>query len=122
MLTVSDIIIVVWKILYPTFSQSQNLFKLDIKSSDLRAIKSYWTMMVLFLYSTLQWKSRLKYILGTSPGSPVAKTLCSQCGGPGLISCQGTRSHMPQLKILHAATKTQHSQVNKYFKKYSYSK
>ena len=40
-LTVSDIIIVVWKILYPTFSQSQNLFKLDIKSSDLRAIKSY---------------------------------------------------------------------------------
>ena len=26
-------------------------------------------------------------------------------GGPGLIPGQGTRSRMPQLKILHAATK-----------------
>ena len=50
------------------------------------------------------------------PGGPVAKTPRSQCKGPG----QGTRSHMPQLrvrmpqlKILHAATKTQHSETNK---------
>ncbi|TEA41399.1 hypothetical protein DBR06_SOUSAS7910076, partial [Sousa chinensis] len=28
-------------------------------------------------------------------------------GGPGLIPDWGTRSHMPQLKIPHAATKTQ---------------
>ena len=30
---------------------------------------------------------------------------------------QGTRSHMLQLKILNAATKTWHSQINKDFKK-----
>ena len=34
----------------------------------------------------------------------------SNSGGQGLIPGQGTRSHMPQLKILHAAAKTQHSQ------------
>ena len=41
-------------------------------------------------------------------------------GGPGLIPGQGTRSHMlqlripmPQLKILHVATKTPCSQINK---------
>ena len=37
------------------------------------------------------------------PGGPVAKTLCSQCRGPGSISGQGTRSYVSQL--LHAATK-----------------
>ena len=41
--------------------------------------------------------------------------------GPGSIPGQGTRSHMSQLrvcmlKILHAATKTQCSQINKHFK------
>ena len=35
------------------------------------------------------------------PGSPVAKTACSQCSGPG----QGNRSHMPQLRILLTTTK-----------------
>ena len=59
-----------------------------------------------------------------SPGDPVAKTpRCSQCrGGPGSIPGQGTGSHMPelrahvpQLKILHATTKTQCSQINKNF-------
>ena len=34
-------------------------------------------------------------------------------GGPGSISAQGTRFYLLQLKILHAATKTQCSQVNK---------
>ena len=35
-------------------------------------------------------------------------------GGPGSVPGQGTTSHMPQLrsKILHAATKNQHSQIN----------
>ena len=42
-------------------------------------------------------------------------------GGPGSIPGQGTRSHMSQprvcmLQILHAPTKTQCSQINKYFK------
>ena len=35
-------------------------------------------------------------------------------GGPDLIPGQGTRSHMPQLNILHAAIKTQYSQLNEY--------
>ena len=35
----------------------------------------------------------------------------------GSIPGQGTRCHMPQLKITHAATETQHSQINKYFLK-----
>ena len=50
------------------------------------------------------------------PGGPVAKTLSSQGQGPG-FSGQGTRPHMLQLiifmlqlKILHATTKTEHSQ------------
>ena len=35
----------------------------------------------------------------------------------GLIPGQGTRSHVLQLKILHATTQTQHTQIiNKYFK------
>ena len=45
----------------------------------------------------------------------------ANAGGPGSIPGQGTRSHtpwlrvhVPQLKILYATTKTQHSQVNKY--------
>ena len=32
-------------------------------------------------------------------------------GGPGSIPGQGTTSHIPQLKILPGATKTQHSQI-----------
>ena len=42
---------------------------------------------------------------------PVVKTPWSQCRGPGSIPGQGTRSHMSQLKILPAATETQHSQT-----------
>ena len=39
--------------------------------------------------------------------------LCApNAGGTGSIPVQGTRSHMLQLKILHAAMKTQHSQIN----------
>ena len=43
------------------------------------------------------------------PGGPVAKMLCSQCMGPVVLSVpmQGTISHMPQLKIPHAATQTE---------------
>ena len=42
------------------------------------------------------------------PGGPVAKTLSSQYRGPVFWSMgQGIRSHMPQLKIPHAATKTE---------------
>ena len=34
-------------------------------------------------------------------------------GGQGLIPGQGTRSHVLQLKIPHAASKTRQSQINK---------
>ena len=34
-------------------------------------------------------------------------------GGPGLIPGQETTSHTLQLKMPHATTKTQHSQINK---------
>ena len=37
----------------------------------------------------------------------------SNVGGPGSIPGQRTRSHMPQLKIPHATTKTYNSQINK---------
>ena len=37
--------------------------------------------------------------------------------GLASIPGQGARSHMPQLKILHAVTKTQCSQIDKYIKK-----
>ena len=47
----------------------------------------------------------------------MAKTLHSNAGGSGSIPGQGTKSHMPQLKTLCAATKTQCSQINKIFKK-----
>ena len=33
-------------------------------------------------------------------------------GGPGLLPGLGTRSHLPVLKISHAATKTWHSHIN----------
>ena len=34
-------------------------------------------------------------------------------GGPGSVPGQGTRSHMPQLKILQATTETCYSQKHK---------
>ena len=34
-------------------------------------------------------------------------------GGLSSILGQGTRFHMPQLKILNVTTKTQHSEINK---------
>ena len=58
------------------------------------------------------------------PGGPVAKTLYAQFGGQGSVPALGARSHslqprvqMPQVKchVLHATTKTQYSQIYKYF-------
>ena len=55
---------------------------------------------------------------------PVAKTLSSQCRGPGFEPWSGnyiphasTKSRMPLLKISLTATKTQCSQTNKHKKK-----
>ena len=60
------------------------------------------------------------------PGGLVVKSLNSQCKktpknktpnarGPSLIPSQGTRSYMPQLKILSATTKTWCGQINNKF-------
>ena len=56
---------------------------------------------------------------GGFPGDPVAKTAFPMQGAQGLIPGQGTRSHMPQLrvhmpqlKILSATTKTWCNQIN----------
>ena len=46
-------------------------------------------------------------------GGPVAKTPPSHCREPGFDPRSGNRCHTPQLKILHAATKTWHSQRKK---------
>ena len=43
-------------------------------------------------------------------GSPVDKTLCSQCWRAVFDSWLGTKSHMHPAMELQAATKTQHSQ------------
>ena len=42
-----------------------------------------------------RWNQLKKLDLGDFPAGPVAKTLCSQCRGPGLIPGQGTRSCVP---------------------------
>ena len=42
---------------------------------------------------------------GTSLVVQLLRLHAPNVGGLGSISGQGTRSHMPQLKILHAATK-----------------
>lgn len=47
------------------------------------------------------------------PRGPVAKTHASNTEGPGSICGQGTRPHMPQLKVPHAATETHSGQTNK---------
>ena len=45
----------------------------------------------------------------------MAETPHCQCRGPQCSTLgQGTRSHMPQLKILDATAKTGHSQISKY--------
>ena len=58
------------------------------------------------------------------PGGPVVKTPRSQCRGLGSIPGQGSQVLQlrllvlqPKIKILHAATKTQHSRKKKKKKK-----
>ena len=51
------------------------------------------------------------------PDSPVAKTLRSQCRGPGFNPWSGNLIPYAATKSSHAATKTWHSQIDKYFLK-----
>ena len=66
----------------------------------------YCVMTVFFL---LFKKSPLRDF----PGGPVAKTLLSQCRGPGFCPSSGNKSCMPQFKIPCDSAKTQSSQINK---------
>ena len=52
--------------------------------------------------------------MGTSPVVQWPRLQAPNTGGPGSVFGQGTRSHMLQLKVLRAATKTRHCQINKY--------
>ena len=47
------------------------------------------------------------------PGGPGPELHTPSAGCWGSLPCQGTRSHMLQLRVLHATTKTQYSQINK---------
>ena len=66
-----------------------------------------------------QWKATM----GTPLVIQGLRLLIPNAGGSGWICDQGTKSHIlqPRLKILHAVTKTQHSQINKnkyFFKRF----
>jgi len=56
----------------------------------------------MFLYifpkEEVRGKELLKRRIRDDPCGSVAKTLCSQCRGLGLIPGQGTRSHVPHLR------------------------
>ena len=54
---------------------------------------------------------------GTFPVVQWLRLLAPKEGSPGSIPGQGIRSLLLQLKILDVTTKTQHSQINKYFLK-----
>ena len=72
------------------------------------ALKRELEVFQFFIHCLNLYKSEVRDF----PGGPVAKTQHSSAGGPGLIPGQGTRSHMPQPKILSATTKTWSSQIN----------
>ena len=55
--------------------------------------------------------------LGTSLVVQWPRFCTPNTGVTGLIPDQGTRSHIPQLKIVHTATKSWHSQIYRSFKK-----
>ena len=50
---------------------------------------------------------------GTSLGVQWLRLQALNAGGQDLVPGQGTRFHMPQLRIPHAATKTRCSQIHK---------
>ena len=76
------------------------------------------------VWPKMKVKLELALIIGTYwnfPGGPVAKTPCFQGRGRGLVPSQGTRFHMPQLRVhscnedrrAHVPQLMPHSQINK---------
>lgn len=85
----------------------------EIEKRDKQSLISIYLLMKLILAFI---KSAFE---GDFPGSPVAKTLCSQCRGPRFNSCSEldptyatTKSCMLQLKILHDVTNIKGSNCN----------
>ena len=77
-------------------------------------LKNVWNYCNLFPSCTLLFKPFKRN--HTPETSLVVKRLrrhVPNTGGPGSTPDQGTRSHVLQLTILHAATEAQHSQINK---------
>ena len=70
---------------------------------------------VLFIYLIHHQSISKTFFSGTSLVVQWLRFHTPNAGVPGLIPGQQTRSCMSQLKILCAATKTQHSQINKYW-------
>ena len=61
----------------------------------------------------MDWKFKMIKMARTSLAVQWLRLHTPNAGALSLIPGQGTRSYMPQLKILHTATKTWHSQINK---------
>ena len=59
----------------------------------------------------------LETIFRDFPDGPMAKTLHSQFRAPGMVSGQGTKSHILQLRSLHVALKASEQQKKKKLKK-----
>ena len=87
-----------------------------------KVMSPLFNMLSRFVIAFLLRMKRLieRRVIWDFPGGLVAKTLCSWCRDLGLITGQETRSHMPQLKMPRATTKTKCSQLNKYFFKWGW--
>ena len=103
------------------FLFKNKLWNINIKSPHL----SYYIFFLIHTLSAPCLQRHIScqdywYLFGTTWVIQGPRLCVPRSGSPGLIPGQGTRSHMSQLKILHATIKTQWSQINKYFKKYSF--
>ena len=65
------------------------------------------------LYLSLSLDIKKQSRMGTPLVAQWLRLLTSNAGGLGLVPGQGTRSHVPQLKIPHVAIKTQRIHINK---------
>ena len=81
----------------------QTTLRINNSLEELRELKQATILIVVVYYSE---RIHITISKGLRLCAPNARD-------PSLISGQGTRSHMPQLKIPRAATKTQCSQINK---------
>ena len=84
-----------------------------LKVTELFTFK--WLMLIL---CCMNFTSIKKNTLGASLVVQWLRLCAPSTGVWGSIPSQVTRSHRPQLKVLHAETKTPCSQINKYLKKY----